>query len=205
MSGNFYVRGLKVQGAASTTVTPSLPGVVVESGATLAMDGCYVTGFAGGLLVNPGANFDIANSVFAANVSGQFGSTTFFGGVYLGGSAPSAGPSRFWFNTVANNDDRGIICNEATQALSGVLSKGNSNSDYATCAMDKTSVWGSGRTAVDGTTSYIGDVTLDSTYHLAATNHCRDLLDSTTPHPSNDIDSQARPRGTKLDCGADEF
>jgi hypothetical protein len=71
--------------------------------------------------------------------------------------------------------------------------------------MDKTSVWSSGRTAPDATSSYIGDLTLDSSYHLTATNHCRDLVDATAAHPADDLDGQARPRGAKLDCGADEY
>jgi hypothetical protein len=205
--GNVYLRGLTLQGASSLNVKAVQPGIVVEGGAALAMDRCRIFAFAGGLLVKPGANFDVANSVIALNSSGQFGTTVFFGGVFLGGSAPATGPKRFWFNTVVNNDDRGILCADP-QPLFGILATGNGNTgDYATCEMDKTSVWGSGKTSSDGNTSYSGDVSLDSSYHLKTTNRCYDLIDPATPHPTYDMDGEVRPKPTtgKLDCGADEL
>jgi len=200
-SGDIFIRGLTITGGLSA-------GVVVESGATLRMDGCTVKGNAGGgLVVQSGANFDIANSIFDGNGPGQINTTTTFGGVYLGGGAPATGPSRFWFSTVVNNQDRGVICFDTAQALSGMLLRSNTNGDYLSCTLDNTSLWASGKTAPDNTTSYSGDLTLDSTDRLTASDHCRGFLALSTPHPPDDIDGNARPKGTntKISCGADEF
>jgi hypothetical protein len=203
-SGNVYVRGLTVQGG---TVKA---GIVVEAGATLALDRCVVkNNTGGGLIVQSGANFDVANSIFDGNGPGQIGTTTTFGGVYLGGGAPKTGPNRFWFSTVVNNADRGVICFDTTQALSGMLLTGNRSGDYLSCTMDKTSVWSSGKTTSDLTSSYTNQafLILDSTDHLTANHHCKDLLDPATPHPFDDIDGEARPKPANgnLDCGADEY
>jgi hypothetical protein len=200
-AGDVYVRGLTVAAGTNT-------GLTVDAGATLRMDRCIVKGNAGGgLIVKSGANFDIANSVFDNNGPGLVGTTTTFGGIYLGGSAPSAGPHRFWFNTVVNNQDRGIICFDATQALTGMLLYGNTNGDFLSCAMDATSKWSSGSPTPSGASSDITNPALSSTYHLTTASKCRDFVSASTAHPVDDMDGELRPKPAngKLDCGADEF
>jgi hypothetical protein len=200
-AGDVYVRGLTVSGGSNA-------GFAVDAGATLRMDRCIVKGNAGGgLIVKSGADFDIANSVFDNNGPGLVGTTTTFGGVYLGGAAPTTGPHRFWFNTVVNNQDRGIICFDTTQALTGMLLYGNTNGDFLSCAMDATSKWSSGSPTPVGASSDITNPALSSTYHLTTPSKCRDFVAASVAHPVDDMDGEARPKPAngKLDCGADEF
>jgi len=198
-AGDIYIRGLTVAGGTNT-------GITVDAGATLRMNRCIVKGnVGGGLIVTSGANFEIANSVFDSNGQGQVGTTTTFGGVYLGGAAPSSGPHRFWFNTVINNDDRGVICYDTAQILTGMLLYLNTNGDYLSCALDKTSKWRSGASTQDGSSSDIRDPMLTSSYHLSSGSPCRDWVNATVAHPFDDMDGELRPKGTNLDCGADEY
>jgi hypothetical protein len=200
-AGDIYVRGLVVANGTNT-------GLTVDAGATLRMDRCIVKGNAGGgLIVKSGASFDIANSVFDDNGPGLVGTTTTFGGIYLGGAAPSAGPHRFWFNTVVNNQDRGIICFDTTQTLTGMLLFGNTNGDFLSCAMDATSKWSSGSPTPSGASSDITNPALTSTDHLTSGSKCRDFINASVAHPFDDIDGELRPKPAngKLDCGADEY
>ena len=198
-AGDIYIRGLTVAGGTNT-------GITVDAGATLRMNRCIVKGnVGGGLIVTSGANFEIANSVFDSNGQGQVGTTTTFGGVYLGGAAPSSGPHRFWFNTVINNQDRGVICYDNTQILTGMLLYLNTNGDYLSCLMDSTSKWRSGASTPDGSSSDIRDPLLTSSYHLSSGSPCRDWVKPAVAHPFDDMDGELRPKGTNFDCGADEY
>jgi hypothetical protein len=215
ITGNLYLRGLTVQGAGNGAVSPNGPGIQVDSAASfIGLDRCRILGNAGGLLVNAGVSFDIANSVFASNVSKQIGATTtVFGGVYLGGPASSQvlSQNRFWFNTVVQNSDRGVVCADANQLLTGMLMHGNQG-DFLNCVIDGTSAWESGTPTPNPavTTSFVTDPALDSTYHLTANSPkpCKDYITATaTNHPFDDMDGDPRPNPAngKLDCGADEF
>jgi hypothetical protein len=199
-AGDVYIRGL-------TIASGSNSGLTVEAGATLRMDRCIVKANAGGgLVVLSGASFDIANSVFDNNGPGLVGTTTTFGGVYLGNSAPISGPNnRFWFNTIVNNQDRGIICFDTRQNLHGMLLYGNTNGDYLSCAMDATSKWSSGSPTPTSGSSDITNPALTSTYQLTAASKCRGFVNATVAHPFDDMDGDLRPLGVNSDCGADKY
>jgi hypothetical protein len=198
-AGDVYIRGLTVAGGSSKV------GVQVEAGATIRLDRCIVKNNAGGgLLVQAGASFDVANSVFDNNGPGSVGPVA-FGGVYLAGAAPASGAHRFWFSTIVNNQDRGVVCADSSQSLSGMLLYGNVNGGYLNCTMDSTnSKWDS-----PGAGSDVADPALSTTnpYHLTTSSRCRDFIAATLAHPATDLDGDARPYPTtgKLDCGADEY
>ncbi|MBN2574981.1 MAG: right-handed parallel beta-helix repeat-containing protein [Deltaproteobacteria bacterium] len=206
-AGDVFIRGV-------TVANGSDRGIVVESGATLRLERCLVKSNAGGgLLVQAGANFDIANSVFDGNGPGAVGPVR-FGGVYLAGSAPSSGPSRFWFSTVIDNEEVGVVCAESTQRLTGMLLYNNVAGGFLNCLLEiktqgSVSYGADSKWDSPGTGSDINDPRFSSSnpYHLTVSSKCKDFVDASLAHPSYDLDGDARPypANGKLDCGADEY
>ena len=208
--GDVYVRGVTIAGGGNT-------GIVVEAGATLTLNRCIVKGNAGGgLIVNSGAEFEVVNSVFDANGPASDGQGRSFGGVLLL-ATPSAGKkTRFWFNTVLNSLDKGVVCATSTQALEGLLMLSNFGGDQLNCSFpalanvppQKPST--SSDTDANDTRPKPFDP--KKPYHLIKTSSalttspCIDFIwDPTVQFPLDDVDGDARPYGTAADCGADEY
>jgi hypothetical protein len=208
-SGKVYIRGLRVQGVGDALPAPTGPGIEVDSGVSIGLDRCYVTGTAGGLLVHNGAGYDVENSMFVANQAGvgDFGA---FGGVTLGSTGTGL-KARFWFNTIADNAAQGAVCTTKGQLLTASIFWQDVSGELVNCGIDTTSQsqnMGSG-VAIGGATSSTSDpgFSTDKPYHLTANSPCHlkgpDPI--TVSHPSDDIDGEARPNGLKLDCGADQY
>jgi hypothetical protein len=198
-AGDVYIRNV-------TVANGSKVGVQVEAGAMLGLDRCIIkVNLGGGLIVQPGASFDIANSVFDNNGPGLFGTTVRFGGVYLGGSAPVSKPHRFWFSTVISNQETGVICADTSQELTGMLLYNNVGGGFLSCTLDNTnSKWDS-----PGTGSDVNDPALSTTnpYHLTLASRCRNFVSASLAHPNDDLDGESRPKPANgdCDCGADEY
>jgi len=199
-AGDVYIRGV-------TVANGSDRGILVEAGATVRMEKCVIKNNAGGgLKVQPGASFDVANSVFEENGASTGSEVMPFGGILLGGSAPTSGPHRVWFTTIINNEGRGVVCVDSSQALTGMLIFNNVGGGYANCVFDSTnSKWDS-----PGTGSDVSDpkfATDKPPYHLSQGSRCKDFVDATLAHPLYDLDGDMRPypANGKLDCGADEY
>jgi hypothetical protein len=202
-AGDVYLRGIRVENGTKT-------GIVVEAGATLRLNRCIIRkNVGGGVIVQPGASFDIANSVFDDNGPGSVG-PVMFGGVYLAGSAPTSGPSRFWFSTLVNNQETGVVCADGTQVLTGMLMSDNVGGGYLNCSlnMDKDNIAIDSKWDSPGTGSDVRDPAFSSTnpYHLTSNSPCRNFVPASMEHPLDDLDGDARPRGAagNSDCGADE-
>jgi hypothetical protein len=107
-------------------------GVDAESGATLAMNGCSVSGNgAGGILLN-GAAFDIENTTVVKNGPGTFGPTN-WGGVFVNGP-PGSGAAKLALISVQNNTPVGISCSSnISTKISGVLASDNGVDVNSTC------------------------------------------------------------------------
>jgi len=214
ITGNLYIRGLTVQGAGNSSANG--PGIQVDSGASfIALDRCIVNGNRGGLLINDGPGFDIVNSILAQNRAGSAGAAL-FGGAYLGNPSSTSAIHRFWFNTVADNDQLGVTCSVKGQNLDACL-LADTSGEVVNCTLTKwTKSSTTSPTGVAGT-----GFTTDSNpplfssakpYHLssgatkAATSPCKDFItDTTVAFPLDDVDGDSRPNGTALDCGADEY
>lgn len=213
VSGRVYVRGLTVQGAGTNAVGP---GIQVESGAVLGLDRCIVMGNKGGLLVNDGAGFDIANSIFAQNDGGGVpGSVAVFGGVYLGFSSDATLPHRFWFNTVADNTQIGLACTSSKQTIDDCLLAGDQGGEAANCTLSATTdspTSAPSGVQAPGFTSDSRSPNFSSTnpFHLTATSPCALATPAKVPasadHPPDDVDGDSRPSipGGLISCGADQ-
>ena len=212
VTGSLYIRGLTVQGVGNGS--PNGPGIQVDSSASLiSLDRCIVTGNKGGLLINDGPGFDIVNSIFSQNKAGAVGAAL-FGGVYLGSPSSTSALHRFWFNTVADNDQLGVTCAVKGQNLDACL-LADTSGEVVNCTLTK---WTKASTTSPAGVAGIGFTTdsnpplLSSAYHLtsgatkATTSPCKDFItDSTVAFPPDDVDGEARPNGAAADCGADEY
>jgi hypothetical protein len=154
---------------------------ISASAGTLRAARCYVLNNADtGIAVGNGVAFDIANTVVAGNTRS---------GVTLG-TYTGSGPVRFVFNTVVNNGDGGVVCPAMGRSLQGVLANNNGPFNINPNCI------------TDPTTSTAAPL-FGSNFHLTANSPCVNAGGSTCP--VDDIDGDARPKGTSCDCGADEF
>jgi len=181
ITGNVYIRGLKVTGGSST-------GVVVENGAELQMDRCIVeSNLKGGIQLGT-LKFDITNTVIAKNSGGTDSGGVTWGGVRISAMGPAPASTRFLNNTVVQNDPVAFSC--ATDvAVKGSIVFGNTSGPGAGCTI---------------TNCCSGDPLLMSDYHLTSGSPCIGQLAAAMAAP-DDIDGQLRANGQMNDCGADEF
>jgi hypothetical protein len=100
-------------------------GIDAETGTTLTMNSCTVTGNgSGGILLN-GANFDIEDTTVTNNGPGTDSTGTTWGGVRVI-SEPVAGPKVLKLVTVQGNGNTGVSCAAgASVSATGVLATGN--------------------------------------------------------------------------------
>ena len=204
-AGDVYIRNVTV--ANGTKV-----GIQVEPGATLRLDRCIVYKNAGGgLVVQAAASFDIGNCVFDNNGPGSVGPVQ-FGGVYLAGSAPVSGGHRFWFSTIIDNQQTGVVCADSTQTLSGMLMSNNVSGGYLNCSMNIDTTNGKALDSKWDSPGYGSDVnppalSTSNPYHLTSSSPCRNFVPASLPHPADDIDGELRPKPANgdCDCGADEY
>jgi hypothetical protein len=208
ITGNLYLRGLTVQGAGNASANGF--GIQVDSTASLiALDRCVVNGNRGGMLINDGPGFDIVNSIFSQNRAGSAGAAL-FGGVYLGNPSSTSAIHRFWFNTVADNEQLGVTCSVKGQNLDACL-LADTSGEVVNCTLTK---WTKSSTTSPTGVAGAGFTTDNSPplfssakpYHLTATSPCKGFItDTTVAFPPDDVDGEARPNGTAADCGADEY
>jgi len=127
-NGVVYLRGVTVQGGASTGIginaAPTSGNAV-----TLNMNGCRVTNNPGGGVFLSGAAFDIENTIITGNGPGQTTGGLFWGGIRVD-SLPTTGPMILNLVTVENNNPVGISCSGNITGT-GVLATGNTSAQIA--------------------------------------------------------------------------
>jgi hypothetical protein len=185
-SGDVYVRNVIIDGGHDV-------GVKVANGSIIRLDRVIIRNNTKGGLVAQGTGFEVVNSVFDSNGGSSVGSSS-FAGAFLGMTSLPGAPHVFHYNTLINNKDKGVVCEAATQMVSGLLMFGNMTGDYVNC-MPPTYSKLSGD----------GDPAFDTSrpYHLTAASPCVSAGDPSDV-PPDDLDGQARPNDV-VDCGADEF
>ena len=127
-TGELYLRGLTVQGTASTGIgvaAQPAPGTTV----TLHMDTCKVTNNPGGGILLNGVEFDIRNTSVSGNGPGTTGIAT-WGGILVQ-NLPTTGLMKLNLVTIENNLAPGLSCAGTIQG-SGVLATGNTLSQIGT-------------------------------------------------------------------------
>ncbi len=177
------IRGLTIENGQQT-------GLLAQGSAILRLNGVKVLNNAlGGIIVNEGAGYDIANTLIAGNKGGT-ASATFFGGAYLGERSGSR-PMRFRFNTVVDNEVAGVVCATTGQDVAQSIVYRNAISALTRCK---------------GTDTQTGDpqLTMPPEYKLTGASPCKDKIAATLA-PPEDIEGERRPKGALADCGADEL
>jgi hypothetical protein len=111
--GDAYLRGFSVAGGLGLNGV----GLIIDSGATVRMDGLSVLNNAGGGVLVDGARFEIRNTTVAGNGPGKFG------GILVQGVA-SGGPAKLERVSVKDNKAPGITCSTQIQGA-GVFATGN--------------------------------------------------------------------------------
>jgi hypothetical protein len=125
-SGEIYLRGLTVQGSASTSTGIGIKAEPSGGNAvTLHMDACKVTDNPGGGILLNDAVFDIKNTTISGNGPGTVGAIT-WGGILVN-SIPDTGTASINQVTIRGNNPVGLSCAGSVQGT-GVLVSGNTSS-----------------------------------------------------------------------------
>ena len=166
-------------------------GVVVDSGATVRLNGVIVEGnLSGGFAAIPGAGFDIVNSVFALNGIGMVGQFELRRRVPRSCRRRPSGPFPRQHHR-QQQVHRRRLRRPLVRRLDGVLLFGNMVQEFLVCTLAANSKSGE-------------DPRFSRPYHLGMDSPCRDAV-TATDFPKEDLDGEPRPSGARNDCGADEF